>query len=111
MKTAKYNICITEGATIAQPFRLLTATGEPFSLVSASIASDIKVAYDSPTPAASFTTTITDPTNGEFILGMAPHQTALLSGSCYVYDVKLETAGETHYPLSGKVIISQRITE
>jgi len=110
METAKYNLSIQSGESVNRQFKLLTGNGLPYDLTGFTIQSFVKADYTS-SAAATFTCTSPDPTNGLINIAMTSQSSALLTGSCYFYDLRITSGSTALYPLEGKVVVSPSITK
>jgi hypothetical protein len=110
METAKYNLSIQSGESVNRQFKLLTANGLPYDLTGFNIQSFVKADYTS-SAAATFTCTSPDPTNGLINIAMTSQSSALLTASCYLYDLRITSGSTALYPLEGKVVVSPSITK
>ena len=110
METAKYNLSIQSGESVNRQFKLLTLNGLPYDLTGFTIQSFVKADYTSST-AATFSCTSPDPTNGLINIAMTSQSSALLTGSCYFYDLRITSGSTALYPLEGKVVVSPSITK
>lgn len=113
MITGKYNLYLQTAETYQQQFKLLSGNGSSFDLSDYSASSYIKADYSATTASAIFTASITSPTEGILTLSLPSSASALLTGSCYYYDIRLikNTDGTVLYPLEGKVLVSNSITK
>ena len=110
METAKYNLSIQSGETVNRQFKLLIANGAPYDLTSYTIQSFVKADFTS-SVAATFSCTSPDPTNGVINIALTSQSSALLTGSCYFYDLRITSGSTALYPLEGKVVVSPSITK
>lgn len=101
---------IQSGESVNRQFKLLTANGVPYDLTGFTIQSFVKPDYTS-SAAATFTCTSPDPTNGLINMAMTSQSSALLTGSCYFYDIRITSSSTALYPLEGKVVVSPSITK
>jgi hypothetical protein len=110
LTTGAFQVSATNGgATISVSGE---ATGvfyvaEPLDLTGYTVDSDVKGLIDG-VQIATFTPTLTDPTNGEFLLAMSPATTAGLNVGRYGYDVSLTSgAGARYYWLTGVATVQR----
>lgn len=108
--TPKYNLAMNRGETFQKTFTYLDANGAAVDLTPYTVQSQIKAAYTDTTASATFTASIPSPTSGEFQLVLHPSSSALLTGSCYLYDVRLTSGSFIRYVLEGKVHVSPSVT-
>lgn len=112
MITGKYNLSLQTAETFTQQFKILAGNGASFDLTQYTASSYIKADYASTTASAVFTCSITSPTEGLLDIGLHASSSALLTGSCYYYDIRLtKNDGTVLYPLEGKVVVSNSVTK
>ena len=112
MITGKYNLTIQTAETYTQQYKILSGNGAAFDLSQYTASSYIKADYAATTASAIFTASITSPTEGLLNLGLHASSSAVLTGSCYYYDIRLtKNDGTVLYPLEGKVLVSNSITK
>lgn len=110
--TGRYNLTIQAGESFTKEFKLLEYNNNPFNLTNYSIASYIKATATDTTPVTQFTGSSPSPTEGIISLTLPPSASALLTGSCYYYDIRITSGSNTVlYPLEGKVLVSPSITK
>lgn len=110
--TGRYNLTIQSGETFIKQFKLLEFNNNPFNLTDYSIASYIKTTATDTTQVTEFTGSSPSPTEGIISLTLPPSASALLTGSCYYYDIRISSGSNTVlYPLEGKVLVSPSITK
>jgi hypothetical protein len=107
-----YNFTIDQGATVALAIQYQDATGNPFNLTSMSLASQAKTAYAAPSASFAFSVPVTSAVNGQFLLSLAPSQSAAIPAGNYVYDVVMNNpaTGEELRLLEGILTISPGVT-
>jgi hypothetical protein len=111
MNTAKYNLSFQSGETVRRDFQILTANNTPFPLAEYTITSVLRETHTSLSASAVFTTSILNAGEGRLRLELPASSSALLTGSCYFYDIRfVNSSGSVLYPLEGKVIVSPSIT-
>jgi len=111
MDTAKYNLSIQSGETVNRQFKLLLANGQPYDLTNYTIQSFVKPDYTASAATVTFTCTSPAPTEGIINMAMTSQSSALLTASCYYYDVRITSGSTALYPLEGKVVVSPSITK
>jgi len=110
--TGKYNLSIQTGETYNQQFKIMTGNTVAFDLSEYTASSYIKTDYAATTASAIFTASISSPTEGILNLGLHADSSAVLTGSCYYYDIRLtKNDGTVLFPLEGKVLVSNSITK
>ena len=117
-----YKLYIDQGATFSRTISLKTfPDGDPYSLVGASISSQIRETPTSATKIADFSISISSPAaSGEFIMFMPASTTATLpvepttgpiaTPSVYAYDVEMVIGTTVTRLLQGEVVISPEVT-
>jgi len=110
MITGRYNLSIQQRETVKRQFKLMAANSLPFDLTDYTISSQVRANPDSSTVAASFTGSSPDPTNGVVQIEMPASTSALLTASCYFYDLRIISGTQVYYPLEGKLLVSPSIT-
>lgn len=110
MEAARYNLSIQSGETVNRQFKLLIANGAPYDLTSYTIQSFVKSDYTS-SVAATFSCSSPDPTNGVINIALTSQSSALLTGSCYFYDLRITSGSTALYVIEGKVVVSPSITK
>lgn len=112
MITGKYNLTLQTAETFTQQFKILSANGSAFDLSTYTAASYIKADYSATTASAIFTASIVSAPQGLLNLSLHASSSAVLTGSCYYYDIRLtKNDGTVLYPLEGKVLVSNSITK
>lgn len=110
--TGRYNLTIQAGESFTKEFKLMQYNNIPFDLTNYSIASYIKSTATDTNPVTQFTGSSPSPTEGVMSLTLPPSSSALLTGSCYYYDIRITSGSNTVlYPLEGKVLVSPSITK
>lgn len=110
METGKYNLHLQNGETVNRQFKLIAANGTPYDLTGYTIESYIKPDFTS-SAAATFTCTSPDAVNGIINLALPSQSSALLTASCYYYDIRIKSASTALYPVEGKVVVSPSVTK
>lgn len=109
--TGKYNLFIQNGETFIKDFKLLQYNNVAFDLTDYTIKSWIKVQPTDAQPVVEFTGSSEAPAEGIMRLTLPPSSSALLTGSCYYYDIRINSGSNTViYPLEGKVLVSPSVT-
>lgn len=111
METGKYNLHLQNGETVNRQFKLIAGNGAPYDLTGYTIESYIKPDFTSSTAAATFTCTSPDPAAGIINLALPSQSSALLTASCYYYDIRIKSQSTALYPIEGKVVVSPSITK
>lgn len=106
----QHDLQLDQGGSFAVQFTYLEGSGTPVDLTTYTIKSQIRATLTSLTASAEFTCSVTNPTAGIFTLSMHPSSSALLTGSCYTYDVRLTSGSYVKYLLEGDVDVSARVT-
>jgi len=109
---------VYKGTSFVENLRPLDAEGNPYDLTGASVKIQVISPLDGVTPLLEMSTiggeiSITEPpTFGEFVISLAPSDTAALS-SGGAYDVQIKLADGTIYPpiLQGKFILLKPLTQ
>ena len=109
--TGRYNITLQANGSYVQQFKLLQYNNVPVDLTDYSITSYIKATATDSTPVTQFTGSSPSATDGIIQLTLPPSSSALLTGSCYYYDIRITSASTILYPLEGKVLVSPSITK
>jgi hypothetical protein len=87
------NIVIEQGFDFSSIFELADSlTDGPLNLVGYGVTAQIRKNYTS-SSAVSFTSTITDPVNGEIKISLTDTQTSALKSGRHVYDVAIQYGG------------------
>ena len=110
--TGRFNLTIQNGESFIKEFKLMEYNNNPFNLTDYTISSWIKINASDTTPVVQFTGSSPAPTEGIVKLLLPPSASALLTGSCYLYDIRISSGSDTViYPLEGKVLVSPSITK
>lgn len=110
MATPKYNLALNRGESFEKNIQIIQSTGTPLNLTGYTVDSNIKATYTDVSASAAFTCSISSATNGQFVMQLHPSSSRLLTGSCYLYDVRITSGSEVQYILEGKVHVSPSVT-
>lgn len=106
----KYNLALNRGETFVAEFQYRDSTGTPVNLDGYTIDSQLRLNYTDVSASAEFSVTKTEPENGKFTLTLFPTASLSLTGSCYLYDVRLTSGSLVTYLIEGKVNVSPSVT-
>lgn len=111
-----YDININQNATFKFSAQLTDVSGSPIDITSWSFSGSIKAqASDADPPVTIFSASVTDVTQSIVNFSLAPHQTALLTGPQFVYDIiaanHATTPEEVYRILQGKIKVSAGVTD
>ena len=107
------NIFIDAGADFTTTVTVTDSTGSAVNLSGYTHAAQIRKSYDSTSATASFTTTTTNATAGQFTLVLTNTQTAAIPHGRYVYDAVITQtpSGTKTRVVEGIVTINPRVTQ
>lgn len=108
MKTQTANLALTLFESYAQQLQFLTMYG-PLDLTDYQVDAHIRERPTGPL-IAQFSASITNPTQGIINLELGTDTAALLTGSCYIWDLRLSNGDEVSYPIRGKLTVRQAVT-
>ena len=106
------NIFIDAGTDFTTTVTVTDSTGSAVNLSGYSHAAQIRKSYDSSSATASFTTTTSDASAGQFTLALSNSQTAAIPHGRYVYDAVItQTSGGTKTRVvEGQVTVNPSVT-
>tara|TARA_B100000424_G_scaffold87625_1_gene65556 strand:- start:989 stop:1324 length:336 start_codon:yes stop_codon:yes gene_type:complete len=106
------NIFIDAGTDFTTTVTVTDSTGSAVNLSGYSHAAQIRKSYDSSSATASFTTTTSDASAGQFTLALSNSQTAAIPHGRYVYDAVITSgSGTKTRVVEGIVTINPRVTQ
>ena len=108
--TPKYNLALNRGETLQKSLLYSDATGIPVDLTSWTVESQIRANYTDTTASAAFTCSVPTPNSGEILIELPASGSLPLTGSCYLYDVRIRSGSFTRYILEGKLHVSPSVT-
>lgn len=109
MPAAEYNITVSQNADFVRTFQLKSA-GSVEDITGYSFEGKIKKNFNE-TDSTSFTTSITDATDGQWTVSLTDVQTAALAPGDQVYDIVMtDDSGTKTRLLQGKAYISQGVS-
>lgn len=111
MTAAVYNLFIDQGSDFAIQLTL-SEDGSAKNLVGYSARAQLRSKKTDASPAATFTCTVTDATNGVVKIELNNATSAALSAGLYFYDLELYTSSDAIVTrlLEGQVTVSQEVT-
>lgn len=102
---------IKQGATFVLDVSLTSSgsTATAFNLTGYSVRGKIRAVYNS-TGSVSFTAAVLSSTGGTFRLSLTHTQTALLTGTNYVYDAEIYTTSVVYRVVEGRAKVTPEVT-
>lgn len=110
MTTPKYNFALNRGETFTKTLQLVNSVGGAKNLTDYTASAYLKAQYTDVSASAVFTCSIATPTSGSIDLELPADVTTNLTGSCYLYDVRIVSGSYISYVLEGKVHVSPSVT-
>lgn len=110
MVPAKQDIKVMRGDTEIFKITLSDSTGSPINLTGDSFASQIRYNRDDPSPAATFTCTISNAVGGVVTLTLSSAASAALNDGPAYWDLQRTSAGVVSTVLGGKCTVLADVT-
>lgn len=111
MAAGTYNILVEQGSTFSQKVTV-KEDGSPRDLTGYSARAQMRPTRTSSTLTATFTCTISTPSNGEILMELSPAVTSEIADGRYYYDLEIYTNGDGIVTrlLQGEVTVSPEVT-